>query len=77
MRREIVFQIEGQRTQKSFADFRFFVRKAEAKAPVQRRAGVFRGDLYILFLTELRMASTSAPMMSSPVALISLNSEIP
>ena len=77
MRREIVFQIEGQRTQKSFADFWFFVRKAEAKASAQRRAGVFRCDLYILFLTELRMASTSAPMMSSPVALISLNSGIP
>jgi hypothetical protein len=43
MRREILFQIEGQKTQDSFVDFKFFARKAGAKAPAQRRAGVFRG----------------------------------
>jgi hypothetical protein len=44
MRREILFQIEVQKTQESFVDFKFFARKAGAKAPAQRRAGVFRGD---------------------------------
>jgi hypothetical protein len=44
MRREILFQIEVQKMQESFVDFKFFARKAGAKAPAQRRAGVFRGD---------------------------------
>ena len=43
MRREILSQIEGQKTQESFVDFKFFARKAEANAPAQRRTGVFRG----------------------------------
>jgi hypothetical protein len=41
MRREILFQIEVQKTQESFVDFKFFARKTGAKAPAQRRAGVF------------------------------------
>ena len=45
MRREILFQIEGQKTQESFVAFKFFARKAGTKDPAQRRAGVFRGDL--------------------------------
>ena len=45
MRREILSQIEGQKTQESFVAFKFFARKAGTKDPAQRRAGVFRGDL--------------------------------
>ena len=47
MRREILPQIEEQKTQESFVDFQFFARKAETKDPAQRRAGVFRGDLQV------------------------------
>jgi hypothetical protein len=33
MRREILFQIEGQKTQESFVAFKFFARKAGTKDP--------------------------------------------
>ncbi len=45
IRREILPQIEGKKVQEYFVYFKLFSQKSGAKAPVKRRAGVFRGAL--------------------------------